>query len=92
MATQIPSDAQRNLVRSPGTERANPTTQSLPRATVSHQNSNAAKSRKVSRTQRAQRTKKFEISIEIEISIENEIFERATHRGPIFVGKSRRRD
>ena len=31
--------------------------------------------------QRAQRSKKFEISIE------NEIFDRATHRGPIFCGE-----
>ena len=28
----------------------------------------------------------------LKISSENEIFERATHRGPIFVGTSRRRD
>ena len=28
----------------------------------------------------------------LKISIENEIFERATHRVPIFWGKSRRRD
>ena len=28
----------------------------------------------------------------IEISSENDIFERATHRGPFFVGNSRRRD
>ena len=38
--------------------------------------------------QRAQRSKKFKISIEIEnFDLENEIFERATHRGPIFCGE-----
>ena len=43
-------------------------------------------------TQSPQRSKKFEISSELEISSDNEIFARATHRGPIFVGTSRRRD
>ena len=41
-------------------------------------------------SQRAQRSETFEISSDIEISSENEIFERATHRGPIFGGRSRR--
>ena len=36
--------------------------------------------------------KKLRSRAKLKISSENEIFERATHRGPIFVGKSRRRD
>ena len=39
-------------------------------------------------TQRAQRSKKFErFRARLKISSENEIFERATHRGPIFFGE-----
>ena len=45
-------------------------------------------------TQRAHaKIKKFaRFQARVKISNENEILERATHRGPIFLGSSRRRD
>ena len=39
-----------------------------------------------------QRSKNSRFRARLKISSEIEIFEQATHRGPIFVGKSRRRD
>ena len=38
-------------------------------------------------TQRAQRSKNSRFQARLKISSENEIFERATHRGPIFCGE-----
>ena len=48
------------------------------------------RSQEVPRGPKDQKNSRFRSGLKI--SSENEIFERATHRGPIFVGKSRRRD
>ena len=41
----------------------------------------------MSQTQRAQRSKNSRFRSRLKISIENEVFERTTHRGPIFCGE-----
>ena len=46
----------------------------------------------VQKPQRAEDQKDSRFRARLKISSEKEIFERATHRGPFFVGKSRRRD